>query len=45
MQLAQEAIARLKSMSKQELISELVDAGIADRHSDMVSSVIKESSR
>ncbi|WP_289992114.1 hypothetical protein [Photorhabdus laumondii] len=30
MQLAQEAIARLKSMSRQELISELVDAGIAE---------------
>ncbi|MDE9495807.1 hypothetical protein KKJ09_20035 [Xenorhabdus bovienii] len=30
MQLAQEAIARLKSMNRQELTSELVDAGIAD---------------
>ncbi|MEQ1969619.1 hypothetical protein ABLA30_22245 [Xenorhabdus nematophila] len=30
MQLAQEAIARLKSMSRQELLSELVTAGIAD---------------
>ncbi|NHB89569.1 hypothetical protein [Photorhabdus tasmaniensis] len=36
MQLAQEAIARLKSMSRQELISELVDAGIADTTSSFI---------
>ncbi|MDC9599001.1 hypothetical protein [Xenorhabdus anantnagensis] len=33
MQLAQEAIARLKSMSRQELLSELVTAGIAEERS------------
>ncbi|OTA14102.1 hypothetical protein Xvie_04003 [Xenorhabdus vietnamensis] len=33
MQLAQEAIARLKSMSRQELLSELVTAGIAEEKS------------
>ncbi|WGL99134.1 hypothetical protein QE177_04430 [Arsenophonus sp. aPb] len=30
MQLAKESIARLKSMSRNELLSELVSAGIAD---------------
>ncbi|CDM89056.1 hypothetical protein [Xenorhabdus bovienii] len=34
MQLAQEAITRLKSMNRQELLSELVDAGIAESNAN-----------